>query len=93
MTKPRLGVAIIIDNISTKGYGVDVTTLKNAYKTVGFEVHAYNNCNLEVRYHPFEQPLICLQSINLASPKSYTEMLCRPMSIKAWTFITEIQRH
>ena len=43
--KPRLGVAIIIDNVSTPGSESDVAALHDA-----FEVHAYRNCDSKVTY-------------------------------------------
>ena len=48
MTKPRLGVSIIIDNVSTPGTEADVSALQDAYDTAGFEVHVYRNCDLKV---------------------------------------------
>ena len=48
MTKPRLGIAIIIDNISTATHKVDVAAVRDAYDTAGFEVHVYRNCSLKV---------------------------------------------
>ena len=51
MIKPRLGVAIIIDNICTPESEANVAALKDAYDTAGFEVHIHRNCSLSV-YHP-----------------------------------------
>ena len=53
MTKPRLGVAIIIDNVSTSGSEADVAALQDAYDTAGFEVYVYKNCNSKARCHFF----------------------------------------
>ena len=50
MTKPRLGVAIVIDNMSTPRSEADVAALHDAYDTAGFEVYIYRNCDSEVRY-------------------------------------------
>ena len=50
MTKPRLGVTIIIDNVSTPRSEADVAALNDAYDTAGFEVYIYRNCDSEVRY-------------------------------------------
>ena len=50
MTKPRLSVAIIIDNISTSGSEADAAALQDAYDTAGFEVHVYGKSNLKVTY-------------------------------------------
>ena len=35
MTRPRLGVSIIIDNVSTPGSEADVSALKDTYDTAG----------------------------------------------------------
>ena len=48
MTKPRLGVAIVIDNMSTPGTEADVAALKDVYHTAGFEVYTYSNCDSKV---------------------------------------------
>ena len=48
MTKPPLGVAIIIDNICTPESKANVVALKDAYDTAGFETHVHRNCNLNV---------------------------------------------
>ena len=48
MTKPRLGVSVIIDNVSTPGSEADVSALQDAYETAGFEVYTYRNCDSEV---------------------------------------------
>ena len=50
MTLPRLGYAIIINNVSQSmpGSEVDVTKLKEAYETVGFDVYVYKNCTVKV---------------------------------------------
>ena len=50
MTKPRLGVAIIMDNISTPESEANVTALKNAFDTTGFEVHVHRNCDVNVSH-------------------------------------------
>ena len=49
MTKPRLGVSVIIDNVSTPGSEMDVSALQDAYDTAGFEVYVYRNCDSEVK--------------------------------------------
>ena len=50
MSLSRLGVAIIINNISEKrpGSKQDVDALKEAYETVGFEVIVHDNCDINV---------------------------------------------
>ena len=48
MTKPRLGVAIVIDNVSTPGSEADVAALHDAYGAAGFEVYTYTNCDSKV---------------------------------------------
>ena len=58
MMKPRLGVAIIIDNMCTPKYEVHIAALQEAYHTAGFEVHVYSNCDIKVRYNLLEQHLI-----------------------------------
>ena len=49
MTKPRLGVSVIIDNVSTPGTEADVSALQDAYETAGFEVYVYRKCDSEVK--------------------------------------------
>ena len=49
MTKPRLGIAIVIDNVSTPGTQADVTALEDAYNAVGFDVYTYSNCDTKAR--------------------------------------------
>ena len=49
MTKPRLGVSVIIDNVSTPGTEADVSALQGAYDTAGFEVYVYRNCDSKVK--------------------------------------------
>ena len=46
MDLPRLGHAIIVNNISKEepGSNADVAALKEAYETVGFDVQVHNNC-------------------------------------------------
>ena len=50
MSLPRLGHAIIINNVSLSmpGSEDDVTALKDAYETVGFEVYVYRDCEVKV---------------------------------------------
>ena len=50
MTLPRLGNAIIINNVSQTmpGSEVDVRRLKEAYETVGFDVYVYMDCTTQV---------------------------------------------
>ena len=50
MSLPRLGHVIIINNVSLSmpGSEDDVTALKDAYETVGFEVYVYRDCEVKV---------------------------------------------
>ena len=50
MNLPRLGHAVIINNIASKmpGSKEDVKALKDAYETVGFEVQVHENCSVIV---------------------------------------------
>ena len=47
MNLPRLGHAVIINNIASEMTGSlrDVEALKAAYETVGFDVQVHNDCN------------------------------------------------
>ena len=49
MTKLRLGLAIIIDNVCTPGSEADLIELKDAYDTAGFEVHLYRRFDTKAR--------------------------------------------
>ena len=50
MHRPRLGHAVIVNNVATEqpGSNVDVTALKAAYERVGFDVHVHDNCDTQV---------------------------------------------
>ena len=50
MSKPRLGNAIIINNVprSVPGSKTDVKRLKEAYETVGFDVFDYSDPTTQV---------------------------------------------
>ena len=50
MNLPKLGHAVIINNIAREmsGSKVDVEALKEAYQTVGFEVQIHENCTAQV---------------------------------------------
>ena len=50
MNLPRLGNAIIINNVSQSmpGSEADVKKLKEAYETVGFDVYVYKDCTVKV---------------------------------------------
>ena len=50
MNLPRLGNAIIINNVSRSepGSEADVKRLKEAYETVGFDVYVYRDCTVKV---------------------------------------------
>ena len=53
MTLPRLGNAIIINNVfkSVPGSKANVQRLKEAYETVGFDVFIYMDPTTEVRIY------------------------------------------
>ena len=53
MDRPELGYAIIVNNVTSEipGSREDTTALVNAYKTAGFKVRHYFNCDKEVRYN------------------------------------------
>ena len=55
MHRPRLGHAVIVNNVSSEmpGSNADVTALKAAYEAVGFHVQIHTDCNRQV-------PLCCL---------------------------------
>ena len=52
MNLPRLGHAIIVNNVSNErgfeGSNADVAALKEAYQTVGFDVQVHTNCRSRV---------------------------------------------
>ena len=50
MNLPKLGHAVIINNIASEmpGSKEDVKALKEAYETVGFEVQVHENCTVQV---------------------------------------------
>ena len=50
MTLPRLGHAVIVNNIASElpGSKVDVEALKDAYETVGFDVQVHEDCSAQV---------------------------------------------
>ena len=51
MALPKLGHAIIINNIASEmpGSKEDVKALTEAYQTVGYEVQVHENCTAKVR--------------------------------------------
>ena len=51
MHRPRLGHAVIVNNVSSEmpGSKCDVTALKAAYEAVGFDVQVHNDCNAQVK--------------------------------------------
>ena len=55
MSRPRMGTAFIIDNVShlVPGTDSDVRALQDAYETVGFDVTVRTNCNVKVLLFPF----------------------------------------
>ena len=50
MNLPRLGHAVIVNNIASEMPGSlrDVEALKAAYKTIGFDVQVHNDCSAQV---------------------------------------------
>ena len=50
MDLPKLGHAVIINNIASEMHGSneDVKALKESYQTVGFEVQVHENCSVQV---------------------------------------------
>ena len=50
MTLPKLGHAVIINNVASEmpGSNEDVKALKDAYETVWFEVEVHENCTAQV---------------------------------------------
>ena len=50
MNLRRLGHAVIVNNVASEMLGSqkDVTALKAAYETIGFDVHIYTDCNAQV---------------------------------------------
>ena len=50
MTLPRLGHAVIVNNIACEMPGSlrDVEALKAAYKTIGFDVQVHNDLTTQV---------------------------------------------
>ena len=53
MDRRELGYAIIVNNVTSEipGSMEDTTALVNAYKTAGFKVRHYFNCDKEVSYY------------------------------------------
>ena len=52
MSLPRLGHAIIVNNVAEEMPGSlrDVEALKAAYETVGFDVQVHYNCDTQVQF-------------------------------------------
>ena len=50
MSLPRMGQAIIINNVAAEMPGslADVEALQAAYKNVGFHVSSYSDCTIQV---------------------------------------------
>ena len=50
MKKPRLGLAMIVNNVERESPGsvADVKALESAYKKIGFDVRIFNNCSKQV---------------------------------------------
>ena len=52
MNEPKMGVAVIINNINKEmpSSALDVETLVETYKKMGFEVQKYEDCNERVNF-------------------------------------------
>ena len=52
MNLPRLGHAIIVNNVASEmpGSNEDVKALKESYETVRFDIQIHNDCNAQVEY-------------------------------------------
>ena len=50
MSQPYLGYAVVINNSSSdvQHWVLDAECIKSALDTVGFQVKAYNDCNVQV---------------------------------------------
>ena len=50
MSQPYLGYAVVINNSSSdvQHWVLDAVCIKSALDTVGFQVKAYNDCNVQV---------------------------------------------
>ena len=50
MNQPNLGYAVVINNLSSdvQHWVVDAASINSAQDTVGFQVKAYNDCNVQV---------------------------------------------
>ena len=50
MDKPKLGLAIIINNVQREipGSENDVKALQAVYRMIGFDVEVHNNCSRQV---------------------------------------------
>ena len=50
MLMPKMGHAVIINNVASEmcGSNEDVKALKEAYKTVGYEVQVHKDCTAQV---------------------------------------------
>ena len=53
MKKPRLGLAMIVNNVERESPGStpDVMALESAYNKIGFDVRIFNNCSKQVINH------------------------------------------
>ena len=53
MDKPRMGHALIVNNIEKEMPGSvhDVDALKEAYEHLGFQVHIHRNCSAQVKFY------------------------------------------
>ena len=64
MDQPRLGHAVIVNNVATEqpGSNVDVTALKAAYEKVGLDVHVHDNCDVQVNVNNSLAPLLIVHN-------------------------------
>ena len=68
MHRPRLGHAVIVNNVSSEmpGSKADVTALKAAYEAVGFDVQIHTDCNGQVK-PPFKKKIFNIGNFKLQS--------------------------
>ena len=74
MTQPRLGIAMIIDKMSTRQSKADVSCLKDAFDTVGFDVYTYNDGDSEVSYLFWIQVRISISIFTACARRMEKEM-------------------
>ena len=60
MKLPRLGLALIVNNVGKESPGsiADVKALESAYRKIGFDVEIHNNCSNTVNSLPKKEKFI-----------------------------------